>query len=78
MGLTDRVAELLVATRSGLNTQHTLYGQFRQSVYSRLAGYDDTNDAEQLCKDPAIRQVVGKRAKEHKAASTSQMGRFTD
>ena len=46
LGLTDMVAELLVDTRTGLNTRHTLLGQFRQSVYSRLAGYEDTNDAE--------------------------------
>ena len=76
LGLTDMVAELLVETRTGLNTRHTLLAQLRQSVYSRLAGYEDTNDAERLCDDPAIRQVVGERAKENKAASTSQMGRF--
>ena len=76
LGLTDMVAELLVDTRTGLNTRHTLLAQLRQSVYSRLAGYEDTNDAERLCRDPAIRQVVGERAKEHRAASTSQMGRF--
>ena len=74
--LTGMVADLLVDTRTGLNTRHTLLAQFRQSVYSRLAGYEDTNDAERLCLDPSIRQVVGERAKEHKAASTSQMGRF--
>ena len=74
--LTDMVADLLVDTRTGLNTRHTLLAQFRQSVYSRLAGYEDTNDAERLCLDPSIRQVVGERAKEHKAASASQMGRF--
>jgi hypothetical protein len=45
-------------------------------VYSRLAGYEDTNDAERLCVDPAMRQVVGGRAREAHAASTSQMGRF--
>ena len=75
--LTDRVTELLVATRSGLNT-HTPCWRSSATVYSRLAGYDDTNDAEQLRDDPTIRQVVGKRAREHKAASTSQMGRFAD
>ncbi len=48
----------------------------RQSVYSRLAGYDDTNDAERTSIDPAMRQVVGGRAKERAAASTSLMGRF--
>jgi len=46
-----------------------------QSVFSRLAGYEDTNDAERLSVDPAMRQVVGGRAVDHKAASTSQMGR---
>ncbi len=76
LGLTDMLANLLVDARTGLNTRHTLLGQFRQSVYSRLAGYEDTNDAEQLCNDPAMRQVVGDRAKENKAASASQMGRF--
>ena len=76
LGLTAMVADLLVETRSGLNTRHTLLGQLRQSVYSRLAGYEDTNDAERLCRDPAIRQVVGGHAKAKKAASTSQMGRF--
>ena len=48
----------------------------RQSLYSRLAGYEDTNDAERLAVDPAMRQVVGGRATERTAASTSQMGRF--
>jgi hypothetical protein len=32
----------------------------RQSVYSRLAGYEDTNDAERLCVDPAMRRIVAK------------------
>jgi hypothetical protein len=48
----------------------------RQSVYSRLAGYEDTNDAERLSVDPAMRLVVGERAKDKAAASVSQMGRF--
>jgi hypothetical protein len=48
----------------------------RQSVYSRLAGYEDTNDAERLSVDPAMRHVVGERARDKTAASVSQMGRF--
>ena len=62
--------------RTGQNTRHTLTGLLRQSVFSRLAGYEDTNDAERLCVDPAMRHVVGGSAKERSAASTSQMGRF--
>jgi len=41
-----------------------------------LAGYDDVNDADRLAVDPVLRQVVGGRATEKQAASTSQMGRF--
>ena len=48
----------------------------RQSVYGRLAGYEDVNDAERLRIDPAMRRVVGGRAKNKEAASTSEMSRF--
>ncbi len=44
----------------------------RQSVYSRLAGYEDTNDAERFAVDPVMRQVIGGRARDRQAASTSQ------
>jgi hypothetical protein len=48
----------------------------RHSAYSILAGYEDTNDAERLTVDPAMRPVVGGRAEEKNAAFTSQMSRF--
>src|SRR5262249_11306009 len=44
--------------------------------FGRLAGYEDVNDAERLCRDPAMRWVVGDRAPMGRAASASQMGRF--
>jgi hypothetical protein len=62
--------------RTGTNTQHKVIPLFRQSLFSRLAGYEDTNDAERLSVDPALRHVVGGRAKSRSAASTSQMSRF--
>ena len=48
----------------------------RQSVYSRLAGYEDTNDAERLAQDPAMRVIVGWQGTEKQAASTNTMSRF--
>ncbi len=74
--LTERGSTLLSDCRQGKNTQHTVLAMLRQSVYGRLAGYEDVNDAERLRVDPAMRRVVGGRAKEKEAASTSEMSRF--
>jgi hypothetical protein len=76
LGLTDLGENLLSDGRTGKNTQHSMVAQMRQSIFSRLAGHEDTNDAERLSVDPTMRQIVGGRATEHTAASTSQMGRF--
>mgnify|MGYP001133252343 CR=1 FL=1 len=76
LSLMEMADEVLRDSRQGKNTRHELIGLLRQSVYSRLAGYEDTNDAERLAVDPAMRQVVGGRAADREAASTSQMGRF--
>ena len=76
LGLTDLVGGELVDPRTGKNGQHALTGLFRQSVFGRLAGYEDVNDADRLGRDPAMRWIVGGRAVAKAAASTSQMGRF--
>ena len=76
LGLTVLGEDLLNDWRTGKNTQHSMVALVRQSIFSRLAGYEDTNDAERLSVDPTMRHVVGGRATEHTAASTSQMGRF--
>ena len=76
LGLSERAADLLADTRTGQNGRHTLIAQFRQSVFGRLAGYEDVNDADRLAHDPAMRWVIGGQAVIGQAASTSQMGRF--
>jgi len=78
LGLTEMTPAVLEDSRPGRNKQHGLLPLLRQSIYSRLAGYEDVNDAERLAVDPAMRHVVGGRATlpEKQAASTSEIGRF--
>ena len=76
LGLTDVAGELFQDSRTGKNGRHGMVGQFRQSIFGRLGGYDDVNDADRLGRDPAMRWIVGGKAIERQAASTSQMGRF--
>lgn len=76
LGLTDLAAGLIADPRVGRNGRHHLAGLLRQSIFSRLAGYEDVNDADRLRRDPVMRQLVGGRAVKRGAASASAMGRF--
>jgi hypothetical protein len=75
LGLTELAGAVLSDGRRGKNMRHVLSGLLRQSVFGRLAGYDDANDADWLARDPAMRWIVGGRAVHDCAASASQMGR---
>jgi hypothetical protein len=74
--LTEMAGDVLADSRTGKNGRHGMVGQFRQSVFGRLGGYDDVNDADRLGRDPAMRWIVGGHAVTKQAASSSQMGRF--
>jgi len=74
--LTEGAEDVFDDSRTGKNGWHGVTGQFRQSLFGRLGGYDDVNDAERLGRDPAMRWIIGGKAVERRAASTSQMGRF--
>src|ERR1700720_4893376 len=76
LGLTVIAGNSLADARTGKNGRHALVGLLRQSVFSRLAGYEDVNDAERLRHDPAMRRIVGGKAAHRCAASPSQIGRF--
>ncbi len=76
LGLTETAGEKISDNRTGRNVQHEITGLLKQSVYARLAGYEDVNDREALTRDPAMRAVVGKRALERHAASAQTVSRF--
>ena len=62
--------------RTGRNIRHQMTGLLRQSVYARLAGYEDVNDHERLFRDPAMRAIIGRKALERSAASSQTVSRF--
>jgi DDE family transposase len=72
IGLTVMASDVLADARTGKNGRHALAGLFRQSVFGRLAGYEDVNDAERLRHDPAMRWIVGGKAAQGCAASPSR------
>ena len=76
LGLTETANDYIHESRTGRNVQHPLLPLLRQSVYSRLAGYEDTDDAERLAQDPAMRVTVGWQGAVKQAASTNTMSRF--
>ena len=76
LGLSATAGEMLADARISKNGRHALVGLLRQSVFGRLAGYENVNDAERLRHDPAMRWIIGGKAAQGQAASSSQMGRF--
>src|ERR1700693_3632818 len=76
LALTASGGERLAEARTGKNRRHLLVGLLRQSVFGRLAGYEDVNDADRLCRDPARPWVGGGKGAMGRGASASQMGRF--
>ena len=76
LGLFDSVPFVFHDSRTGRNIQHDITALLRQSVYSRLAGYEDVNDADRLSVDPTMRRITGKKIDRKNAASANTMGRF--
>jgi hypothetical protein len=73
LGLTEMAGDVLADARSGKNGRHALAGLFRQSVFGRLAGYEDVNDAERLRHDPAMRWIVGGKAAPRPLTSSTRV-----
>jgi len=76
LGLSALIERHLTDPRTGRNRQFPLLDLFRQSVYSRLAGYEDTNDAERLAEDPTFRMLASRERRETSVALTSTLRWF--
>jgi hypothetical protein len=76
LGLSELISEHLTDGRRGKNTQLPLPDLLRQSIYSRLAGYEDVNDAQRLAQDPTFRLMGSERIWERGAALTSRLQSF--
>jgi hypothetical protein len=75
LGFSDLIARHLTDSRAK-NTQLPLADLLRQSIYSRMAGYEDVNDAERLSQDPTFRLIGSEKIWERGAALTSRLQSF--
>ena len=75
LGFSELIEQHLTDPR-GTNTRLPLADLLRQSVYSRLAGYEDMNDAERLSQDPTFRLIGSEKIWERGAALTSRLQTF--
>jgi DDE family transposase len=76
LGLDALIERYLSDPRTGHNRQFPLPDLLRQSIYSRLAGYEDTNDAERLAEDPTFRMLASRERRETSVALTSTLHWF--
>ena len=76
LGLGNLIDEHLTDSRQGLNKKFPLADLLRQSVYSRLAGYEDLNDAVRVSADPTFRLIGTKKNWDRGAALTSTLHGF--
>ena len=72
LGLIEIAGETRADARTGRNGRRARVGLLRQSVFGRLAGYEDVNDAERLRHDSTMRWIVGGTAAHSNAASPSR------
>ncbi len=76
LGLSALIVENILDGRRGKNTQLPLPDLLRQSIYSRLAGYEDVNDAERLSQDPTFRLIGSEKIWDRGAALPSRLHWF--
>jgi hypothetical protein len=73
LGLSALIGENIVDGRRGKDRQLPLPDLLQHSIYSRLAGYEDVNDAERLSHDPTFRLIGSEKIWEGGAALPSRL-----
>ena len=76
LGFGDLIVQHLTESPRGKNTQLPLADLLRQSVYSRIAGYEDVNNAERVSRDSTIRLIGSEKTWDRGAALTSCLQTF--
>ena len=75
LGFGELIEQHLTDSRAN-NARFSFADLLRQSVYSRLAGYEDVNDAEQLSQDPTFRLIGSEKNWDRGAALPSRLQTF--
>ncbi len=75
LGFGELIEQYLTDSRAN-NARFSFADLLRQSVYSRLAGYEDVNDAERLSQDPTFRLIGSDKIWDRGAALTSRLQSF--
>jgi len=60
LGLSALLAEQIVDTREAGKVRHEVSDLVRERLFAIAAGYEDANDLDQLCRDPALLLSCGK------------------
>jgi Transposase DDE domain group 1 len=76
LGLSELMDRHMNDSWRGKNIQLPLADLLRGSIYSRLAGYEDVNDAARLSQDPTFRLIGSRKIWERGAALTSRLQSF--
>jgi hypothetical protein len=75
LGFGELIAQHLTDSR-GKNAQLGFADLLRQSVYSRLAGCENLNDAERLSQDPTFRLISSEKIWDRSVSLTSRLQSF--
>ncbi len=75
LGFGELIEQHLTDSRAN-NARFSFADLLRQSVYSRLAGYEDVNDAERLSQDPTFRLIGSEKIWDRGAALPSRLQTF--